>query len=69
MFCVCGDVVEIFFVFWDEYCICVEFFGDEIDCIWEVDVLIGEIIGDCEYVVIFLVFYFVMREEKMCVVI
>lgn len=65
MFCVCGDVVEIFLVFCDEYCIRVEFFGDEIEWIREVDVLIGEIFGDCDYVVIFLVFYFVIWVEKM----
>lgn len=64
-----GDVVEIFLVLFDEYCIWIEFFGDEIDCICEVNVLIGEVLVECEYVVIFLVFYFVICEEKMKVVI
>lgn len=58
-------MVEIFLVLWDEYVLCVEFFGDEIDWICEVDVLIGEIVGEIEYVVIFLVIYFVMNEEYM----
>ena len=40
-----GDVVEIFPASRDEHCIRVEFFGDEIDRIREVDALTGEIIG------------------------
>lgn len=56
----CGDVVEIFLVFKGEYVIWVEFFGDEIEKIMEIDVLIGELIGECDYIVIFLVFYFVI---------
>lgn len=43
----------------------VEFFGDEIDWICEVDVLIGEVIGDWEYVLIFLVIYFLIFEDIM----
>lgn len=65
----CGDVVEIFLVFKEEFCIRVEFFGDEIDCIWEVNYLIGEVLKEREYFVIFLVFYFVICEEKLKVVI
>lgn len=65
----CGDVVEIFLVFREEMCICVEFFGDEIDCIREVNYLIGEVIWECEYFIIFFVLYFVICEEKMKVVI
>ena len=38
-----GDVVEIFPASRDEHCIRVEFFGDEIDRIREVDALTGEI--------------------------
>jgi len=64
-----GDVVEIFPVSRDEYCIRVEFFGDEIDRIREVDALTGEIIGDREHVAIFPASHFVTREEKMRVAI
>ena len=39
-----GDVVEIFPASRDEQCIRVEFFGDEIDRIREVDALTGEIL-------------------------
>lgn len=60
-----GDVVEIFPVSRDEHCIRVEFFGDEIDRIREVDALTGEIIGEREHIAIFPASHFVTREEKM----
>lgn len=60
-----GDVVEIFPASRDEKCIRVEFFGDEIDRIREVDALTGEIMGDRDHVAIFPASHFVTREEKM----
>ncbi|MGM0898747.1 MAG: excinuclease ABC subunit UvrB [Bacillota bacterium] len=60
-----GDVVEIFPASRDERCLRVEFFGDEIDRIREVDALTGEIIGDREHVAIFPASHFVTREDKM----
>ena len=60
-----GDVVEIFPVSRDEHCVRVEFFGDEIDRIREVDALTGEIIGEREHIAIFPASHFVTREEKM----
>ncbi|REJ13889.1 MAG: excinuclease ABC subunit B [Caldibacillus debilis] len=60
-----GDVVEIFPASRDQHCIRVEFFGDEIDRIREVDALTGEIIGDRDHVAIFPASHFVTREEKM----
>jgi len=60
-----GDVVEIFPASRDEQCIRVEFFGDEIDRIREVDALTGEIMGEREHVAIFPASHFVTREEKM----
>ena len=60
-----GDVVEIFPASRDERCLRVEFFGDEIDRIREVDALTGEIIGEREHVAIFPASHFVTREEKM----
>lgn len=64
-----GDVVEIFPSSRDEHCIRVEFFGDEIDRIREVDALTGEIIGDREHVAIYPASHYVTREEKMRVAI
>lgn len=48
-----GDVVEIFPASRDEHCMRIEFFGDEIERIREVDALTGEIIGEREHVSIF----------------
>jgi len=64
-----GDSVEIIPASREEHCIRVEFFGDEIDRIREVDALTGEIIGDREHVAIFPASHFVTREEKMKVAI
>lgn len=60
-----GDVVEIFPASRDEHCIRIEFFGDEIDRMTEVDALTGEIIGERHHVAIFPASHFVTREEKM----
>ena len=60
-----GDVVEIFPASRDERCIRVEFFGDEIDRIREVDALTGEIVGERDHVAIFPASHFVTREDKM----
>ncbi|MBU8908661.1 excinuclease ABC subunit UvrB [Desertibacillus haloalkaliphilus] len=60
-----GDVVEIFPASRDEHCIRVEFFGDEIDRITEVDALTGEVLGERNHVAIFPASHFVTREEKM----
>ncbi|MBH0230912.1 excinuclease ABC subunit UvrB [Halobacillus yeomjeoni] len=60
-----GDSVEIIPASREEHAIRVEFFGDEIDRIREIDVLTGEIVGDREHVAIFPASHFVTREEKM----
>lgn len=64
-----GDVVEIFPASRDEHCIRIEFFGDEIDRIREIDALTGEVIAEREHVAIFPASHFVTREEKMKVAI
>ncbi|MCF3942143.1 excinuclease ABC subunit UvrB [Oceanobacillus alkalisoli] len=60
-----GDSVEIIPASREEHCIRIEFFGDEIDRIREVDALTGEIIGDREHVAIFPASHFVTREDIM----
>ncbi|WP_391116958.1 excinuclease ABC subunit UvrB [Psychrobacillus sp. L3] len=60
-----GDVVEIFPASRDENCLRVEFFGDEIDRIREVNALTGEILAERDHVAIFPASHFVTREEKM----
>ena len=60
-----GDSVEIIPASREEQCIRVEFFGDEIDRIREVNALTGEIIGDREHIAIFPASHFVTGEEKL----
>ena len=60
-----GDVVEIFPASRDEHCIRIEFFGDEVDRIREVNALTGEILAERDHVAIFPASHFVTREEKM----
>src|SRR5690625_879349 len=60
-----GDIVEIIPASRDADVIRIEFFGDEIDRIREVDALTGELLGNRDHVAIFPASHFVTREEKM----
>ncbi|MFC6289515.1 excinuclease ABC subunit UvrB [Levilactobacillus angrenensis] len=60
-----GDVVEIFPASRDERALRIEFFGDEIDRIREVDALTGEIVGDREHVAIFPATHFMTNDDIM----
>ena len=64
-----GDIVEIFPASRDEQCIRVEFFGDEIDRIREINHITGEVLVEREHFAIFPASHFVTREEKMKVAI
>lgn len=59
-----GDIVEIFLPSRAEETVRVEFFGDEIDRIREIDALTGEILADLEYVAIFPATHFVSTDEQ-----
>ena len=60
-----GDVVEVFPASREDKALRIEFFGDEIDRIREVDALTGEVIGDREHVSIFPATHFLTSEEIM----
>lgn len=60
-----GDSVEIIPASREEHCVRIEFFGDEIDRIREVDALTGEVIGDREHIAIFPASHFVTGEDKL----
>lgn len=60
-----GDVVEIFPANSSDTAIRVEFFGDEIDRITEIDVLTGEIKASLEHVAIFPASHYVVPQEKI----
>ncbi len=59
-----GDVLEIFPASTSEHAIRVEFFGDEIDRISEIDVLTGEILGVRKHVAIYPASHYVTTPEK-----
>ena len=60
-----GDVVDIFVASSSEYAIRVEFFGDEIERICEVNVVTGEIVGVRQHAVISPASHYVTTNEKM----
>lgn len=60
-----GDVVEIFPASQSEKAIRVEFFGDEIDRISEIDVLTGEILGERKHISIFPASHYAASREKI----
>lgn len=60
-----GDVLEIFPANSSEKVLRVEFFGDEIERITEVDFLTGEIIGRREHIAVFPASHFSTTKEKM----
>ncbi|WP_022748440.1 excinuclease ABC subunit UvrB [Lachnobacterium bovis] len=62
-----GDVLEIFPANATDTAIRVEFFGDEIDRITEVDVLTGEIKAELKHIAIFPASHYVVPMQKMLV--
>lgn len=60
-----GDVVEIFPASSNENAIRVEFFGDEIDRITEINVLTGEILAVLQHAAIFPASHYIVNGEKM----
>lgn len=60
-----GDVIEIFPVMTDSYAIRIEFFGDEIDRITQIDVLTGEIKARLEHAAVLPASYYVVPPERM----
>ena len=60
-----GDVVEIFPANYGETAIRVEFFGDEIDRISEIDVLTGQVKNLLEHIAIFPASHYVVPQEKI----
>jgi len=60
-----GDVVEIFPVGSSEHAVRVEFFGDEVERITEIDVLTGEILGTRAHISIFPASHYVTSPEKL----
>ena len=60
-----GDVLEVFPAYSEKVAFRIEFFGDEIDRITEIDVLTGEIIDEIGHVAIFPASHYVVSKESM----
>ena len=60
-----GDVVEVFPASYGDTAVRIEFFGDEVDRITEIDTLTGEIKNRLEHVAIFPNSHYVIPPEKM----
>ena len=60
-----GDVLEIFPAYSEKVAYRVEFFGDEVDRIVEIDVLTGSVINQIDHVAIFPASHYVVAPERM----
>ena len=60
-----GDVVEIFPASNSEVAVRVEFFGDEIDSLGEVDVVTGKVVSSLKHAVIFPASHYAVGSEKL----
>ncbi len=60
-----GDVVEVFPASRDEHAFRIEFFGDEIDRIREIESLTGKVLGQVDHLVLFPATHFVTNDEHM----
>ena len=60
-----GDILEIFPASNDERAVRIEFFGDEIDRITEIDYVTGKIVGTRNHVVIFPASHYVTTSERI----
>lgn len=60
-----GDTVEVFIPSWENEAIRIEFFGDEIDRIREVDVLTGNVKRDLEHFPLYPATHFVVDFDKI----
>ncbi len=60
-----GDVVEVFPAYSGEMAIRIEFFGDEVERILEIDTLTGEIKDSLEHIAIFPASHYVVAPDKL----
>ena len=65
IFRVKGDILDIFPADTDEYAYRVEFFGDEIDRICEIDPLTGQVRRELNFIAVFPASHYVMPQDKI----
>lgn len=60
-----GDIVEVFPASRDEHAFRVEFFGDEIDRIREIEALTGQVLGEVDHLAIYPATHFVTNDQDL----
>ncbi|MDE6107371.1 MAG: excinuclease ABC subunit UvrB, partial [Oscillospiraceae bacterium] len=65
MFRVRGDTIEVWPAYWRDTAIRVEFFGDEIDRLSEINVVTGEVIRRLEHIPIYPASHYITPRDKM----
>ncbi|MBJ6745534.1 excinuclease ABC subunit B [Streptococcus sp. 121] len=60
-----GDVVEVFPASRDEHAFRIEFFGDEIDRIREIEALTGQVLGEVDHLAIYPATHFVTNDQHL----
>ncbi len=60
-----GDVIDVFPIAANDYAYRIEFFGDEVDRIAQIDVLTGEVKATMEHIMVFPASHYVVPEERM----
>ncbi|MBZ0137156.1 MAG: excinuclease ABC subunit UvrB [Planctomycetes bacterium] len=60
-----GDVLDVFPVYEEDMVIRMEFFGDDLDAIWKIDPLTGEVLGELDKVTIYPATHYVTPETKV----
>ena len=65
MFRVRGDTVEVFPAYWKDKAVRIEYFGDEVERIYEINPLTGTPVKELSHVVIYPANHYVTTKEKM----
>ncbi|MCC7507993.1 MAG: excinuclease ABC subunit UvrB [Planctomycetes bacterium] len=60
-----GDVLDVFPIYEEDKVIRLEFFGDDLESIWEIDPLTGEVLGQLEKVTIYPATHYVTPQSKL----
>ena len=60
-----GDVLDVFPVYEEDKVIRMEFFGDDLDAIWQIDPLTGEVLGELDKITIYPATHYVTPESKV----
>lgn len=58
-----GDVLDVFPVYEDSKVIRLEFFGDDLEAIWEIDPLTGEVLCELDKITIYPATHYTMKKE------